>query len=284
MLDRFQLGEHNSWHKYTNFELGTRVPLVVHAPQYPSAMGQVTGGLAELVDLFPTVAELAGVPVATTTTTTTATTATTTKEQVDGVSLVPFFVDPERLSFPTTFEQGTCNKTLAFSQYPHTDGASTPATQCPFYRDGACVASPVTAPLSNEREREAAGAKWMGFSVRDQEWRYTAWMPFNGTRADWGAPGKTTAKRQELYNHSYPLSTTSMDAVDDLKNFAYSLPQMSEKYFALVRTFFQEIQPPTAPAGGNIPPSKACKSWCTKGKFKPEQYCKFVACEACPKC
>mgnify|MGYP006162439659 CR=1 FL=1 len=40
---------------------------------------------------------------------------------------------------------------------------------------------------------------------------------------------------------------------------------------------------PTTPAGGTIPPSKACKSWCTKGKFKPEQYCKFVACEACPK-
>ena len=28
----WQLGEHDSWHKFTNFELGTRVPLIMRAP------------------------------------------------------------------------------------------------------------------------------------------------------------------------------------------------------------------------------------------------------------
>ena len=82
--------------QYTNFELGTRVPLIVRAPGYKSSVGQVTGGLAELVDMYPTVAELAGVPVR--------------GEAVDGVSLVPFFQDPARISFPTMRRQGTLNK------------------------------------------------------------------------------------------------------------------------------------------------------------------------------
>ena len=130
----WQLGEHNSWHKYTNFELGTRVPLIVRAPMYPNAMGRVTSGLAELVDLFPTISELAGAPT---------TGNALPGERLDGVSLVPFFEDPEREGFPTSVDQGTRNKTLAFSQYPHTDhGAGTPATECPFFENGACRATP----------------------------------------------------------------------------------------------------------------------------------------------
>ena len=72
------------------------MPLIVRAPDYPESHGKVTAGLAELVDMYPTIAELAGVPV--------------TTEAVDGVSLVPFFEDPKKLSFPTSLEQGTVNK------------------------------------------------------------------------------------------------------------------------------------------------------------------------------
>ncbi len=82
--------------QFTNFELGVRVPLIVRAPHYKRSVGQVTGGLAELVDLYPTIAELAGVPV--------------TTEAVDGVSLVPFFKYPEMRTFPTSWRQGTLNK------------------------------------------------------------------------------------------------------------------------------------------------------------------------------
>jgi arylsulfatase A-like enzyme len=28
----WQLGEHNIWGKHTNFEAGTRVPLIIHSP------------------------------------------------------------------------------------------------------------------------------------------------------------------------------------------------------------------------------------------------------------
>jgi len=55
----YQLGDHSLWSKHTNFELATRVPLFVSVPR-ASSQGKSTNSLVELVDLFPTLAELCG--------------------------------------------------------------------------------------------------------------------------------------------------------------------------------------------------------------------------------
>eukprot|EP00940_MAST-03C_sp_MAST-3C-sp2_P001200 g1200.t1 len=55
----WQLGEHNIWGKHTNFELGTRVPLIIVDPEIDSF---VSDALVESVDVYPTVAALAGIP------------------------------------------------------------------------------------------------------------------------------------------------------------------------------------------------------------------------------
>merc|ERR1711871_1941821 len=57
----WQLGEMNLWKKMTNFELGVRVPLIIRAP-WAQRAGAKTPALAEAVDLFPTLVELAGLP------------------------------------------------------------------------------------------------------------------------------------------------------------------------------------------------------------------------------
>lgn len=57
----FHLGEQHDWAKHTNFDIGTRVPLIVRMPGVGG--NQVTEALAELVDLYPTIIELAGLPV-----------------------------------------------------------------------------------------------------------------------------------------------------------------------------------------------------------------------------
>jgi len=54
----FQLGEHAEWLKQTNFELATRVPLMIRMPG--KTPGIKTSRLVELVDLFPTAVEAAG--------------------------------------------------------------------------------------------------------------------------------------------------------------------------------------------------------------------------------
>ena len=57
-------------------ELDARVPLIIRAPWIPESLGKSTMAFAELIDIFPTLVELAGVP------------ALPTSEGLDGTSLV----------------------------------------------------------------------------------------------------------------------------------------------------------------------------------------------------
>lgn len=72
----YQLGEHGLWAKQTLFEEGTRVPLIVAAPGVKPA---VCAGLAEQVDIYPTLASLAGLAV---------------PKHVQGITLQPLLADP----------------------------------------------------------------------------------------------------------------------------------------------------------------------------------------------
>lgn len=56
----YHLGEQADWGKDTNFEVGTRVPVIFRGPGVP--MNASSSALVELVDLYPTIAQLAGLP------------------------------------------------------------------------------------------------------------------------------------------------------------------------------------------------------------------------------
>jgi iduronate 2-sulfatase len=53
----FHLGEQGLWTKCSNYELATRVPLIIHDPRSPQARGK-RQSIVELVDIYPTLAEL----------------------------------------------------------------------------------------------------------------------------------------------------------------------------------------------------------------------------------
>ena len=79
----WHLGDHGYWTKHTNYEQANRIPLIIVAPGVAKP-GGITRQLAETVDLYPTLAELAGLP------------APTGPQPLDGLSLVPVLRDPAR--------------------------------------------------------------------------------------------------------------------------------------------------------------------------------------------
>ncbi len=72
------LGEHGWWNKVTLFEPSARVPLIIAAPSVRGA-GKASGRTVELIDLYPTLAELTRVPM---------------PAGLEGKSLVPLLNNP----------------------------------------------------------------------------------------------------------------------------------------------------------------------------------------------
>jgi len=152
----WQLGEHNIWGKHTNFELGARVPLIFHKPGTPPGRSNM---LVESVDLYPTVAVLAGLPM---------------PSDVDGTDLSPIVlgtgVSP--------------NKTAAFSEYP----------RCPQN-----VSEPWDDTTSCIKTNKSDFTV-MGYSVRTENWRYTAWLHWDG--ANLVGDFSKSPVAVELYSHA----------------------------------------------------------------------------------
>jgi iduronate 2-sulfatase len=75
----WKLGDLNSWGKMTNYNIDLQVPLIIRYPNQKKP-GAQTFGIAELVDLFPTLCELAGIDI---------------PEYMQGLSLVPLIENPQ---------------------------------------------------------------------------------------------------------------------------------------------------------------------------------------------
>lgn len=89
----WKLGEHNGWCKQTNYEIDARAPLMIRAPGM-KANGTSSSALTEFVDIYPTLCELASLPV---------------PEELEGESLVPILK-----------AESQDVKDAAFSQFPRT--------------------------------------------------------------------------------------------------------------------------------------------------------------------
>ncbi|MCA9259882.1 MAG: sulfatase, partial [Planctomycetales bacterium] len=79
----YHLGDHGAWTKHTNYEQANRIPLIFAGPGV-SSQGASTQAMAETVDVFPTLSELAGLP------------APQGPQSIDGVSLRPVLEDPSK--------------------------------------------------------------------------------------------------------------------------------------------------------------------------------------------
>ncbi|HAW98875.1 MAG TPA: hypothetical protein DCX67_10120 [Opitutae bacterium] len=77
----YHLGDHFIWGKVTLFDVGARVPFIVRAPGLSKA-GAVSEAMVELIDVYPTLADLAGLKA---------------PDHLQGASLRPLLSHPDRL-------------------------------------------------------------------------------------------------------------------------------------------------------------------------------------------
>lgn len=89
----WKLGEHDAWCKHSTTENDTNAPLLISVPGMTKA-GVHSSALVEMVDIYPTLSELAGLPL---------------PAHLEGVSFAPLLDSPNRSW-----------KSAVFSQYPRT--------------------------------------------------------------------------------------------------------------------------------------------------------------------
>jgi len=101
----YHLGEKSAWHKFTLWEESTRVPLIFTAPGMAKAGARCSRPVS-LVDLYPTLIELCGLP---------------GKTGLDGQSLVPLLKDPAAAwDRPALITSGFGNHSLRDERWRYT--------------------------------------------------------------------------------------------------------------------------------------------------------------------
>lgn len=103
----YHLGDHTFWQKNNVHERVTRVPLIVSAPGYKPGRSR---SIVELVDLFPTLAELAGLEIPT---------------GLHGVSLLPVLANPKTIvkDGALSFARGASWRTDDWAFMRYNDGS-----------------------------------------------------------------------------------------------------------------------------------------------------------------
>ena len=85
----WKLGEHNSWCKMTDFEIDTRVPMIISSPGTKGKKIK-SDRMVEYVDIYPTLCEMSGLKI---------------PSGLEGISAVPLIADPEKPWKKAVFSQ-----------------------------------------------------------------------------------------------------------------------------------------------------------------------------------
>ncbi|SHJ11429.1 sulfatase [Pseudozobellia thermophila] len=157
----WHLGDMGIWGKATNYEVATRVPLIVNSPNIPQKnRGTKSNALVELVDLYPTLCDLAGLP---------------KPEHLEGFSFSPLLHTPDREW-----------KKAVFSQYPNPalrEWAANPLTkemrETYFGPLIDRVEKRIKDQMHQQWDRQMFENDLMGYSMRTQKYRLVAWKNKN---------------------------------------------------------------------------------------------------------
>ncbi|MEO1525239.1 MAG: sulfatase-like hydrolase/transferase [Planctomycetota bacterium] len=197
----WHLGEMGIWGKATNYEIATRVPLIVCTPKMPDEhRGNSTTALVELVDLYPTLCDLTGLE---------------KPSHLEGHSYAPLLAEPDR---PW--------KAAAFSQYPNPalrEWAANPITAemrklffGPLIRD---VEQAIIDQQQHKWDRTLFEQHLMGYAMRTDRYRLVAWQDHRSPEAE--------PLAIELYDHEVDPEETMNIAVQQPDIVRQLLKQMA---------------------------------------------------------
>ncbi|MDW7692177.1 sulfatase [Flammeovirgaceae bacterium SG7u.111] len=191
----WHLGDMGIWGKATNYEIATRVPLMIWTPDMPTeTRGKKSPALVELVDMYPTLCELAGIEL---------------PSHLEGQSFVPLLSSPEKKW-----------KNAAFSQFPSPalrEWAANPLSQGmretyfgPLIEE---VEGRIISQQKEKWDRDLFENNLMGYAMRTDNYRLIVWK-------DRTQP-EVAPVYVELFDHKADPSET--------KNIADENPELVEK-------------------------------------------------------
>lgn len=178
----WHLGDMGIWGKATNYEIATRVPMMIWTPDMPAgSRGKTTDALVELVDIYPTLCDLAGLD---------------KPDHLEGTSFMPLLADPDREW-----------EAAAFSQFPNPalrEWAANPLA--PSMREtffGPLIEEVETRIIKQQKEkwdRDLFENRLMGYTMRTDRYRFVAWKDVANPDAE--------PVCMELYDHQTDPSET----------------------------------------------------------------------------
>ncbi|GIW97356.1 MAG: iduronate-2-sulfatase [Pirellulaceae bacterium] len=199
----WHLGDMGVWGKATNYEIATRVPLIVWTPQM-QARGVGTDALVELVDIFPTLCELAELPL---------------PNHLEGHSFLPLLNAPHQ---PW--------KKAVFSQYPNPalrEWAANPLSKemretwfGPLIAD---VELRIQKQMGDRWDRNLFENHLMGYAMRTDAYRLVVWRDHRDADAE--------PLFIELYDHRVDPHET--------QNVADQNPEVVDELMAVMREGWQ---------------------------------------------
>lgn len=191
----WHLGDMGVWGKATNYEIATRVPMMISTPDMPDQYrGVKTDALVELIDMYPTLCELTGIA---------------PPDHLEGHSFAPLLNNP-----------GQDWKAAAFSLYPNPalrEWAANPLTASmretyfgPLIRE---VEGRIKAQQGEQWNRDLFENKLMGYAMRTNQHRLVVWK--DRTQSD------SKPLYVELYDHQTDPTET--------KNIAKENPELVDQ-------------------------------------------------------
>ncbi len=196
----WHLGEMGIWGKATNYEIATRVPLIFWTPDMKDR-GKSANGLVELVDLYPTLCDLAGL---------------SKPKHLAGYSLVSLLDNPN-----------ADGKGFAVSQFPNPalrEWAANPLS--PGMRE--TFFGPLIEQVENKIKKQQGGL-WdrnlfenhlMGYTIRTERYRLVAWLDYRDTEKE--------PVFLELFDH--------LNDPNETKNIAGEFPAIAQRLLKKLRS------------------------------------------------